>query len=129
MKAFDNEWILQALDEHPSCFTKRMFGGLAIYLFGRMMMILVEPTKSGRWNWHGVLFPTDREHHDGIIREFPELAPHYVLKKWLFIDSRHEDFEPAMERVLKAIARNDQRFGIRPNPKKARRKIKAVPNA
>ena len=121
MKAFDNQWVLQAFEDHPSCFTKRMFGGLAIYVFGRLMMILVEPTKSGRWNWHGVLFCTEREHHAGIIQEFPELAPHYVLKKWLFIDSRHEDFEPAMERVLKAIARNDQRFGIRPRPKKERR--------
>ena len=121
MKAFDNEWVLQAFDDHPSCFTKRMFGGLAIYLFGRLMMILVEPTKSGRWDWHGVLFPTDREDHAGIIQEFPQLAPHDFLKKWLFIDSRNDDFEPAMERVLKAIARNDQRFGIRPNPKKERR--------
>lgn len=121
MKAFDNEWVLQAFDDHPSCVTKRMFGGLAIYLFGRMTMILVEPTKTGRWNWHGVLFPTEREHHAGIIQEFPELTPHDFLKKWLFIDSRHDDFEPAMERVLRVIARNDHRFGIRPNPKKERR--------
>ena len=120
MKTFDHAWIVHALEEHASCFTKRMFGGLAIYVFGRMMMILVEPTKSGRWDWHGVLFPTEREHHPGIVQQFPELAPHYFLKKWLFIDSRHDDFEPAMERVLKAIARNDQRFGIQPQPMKKR---------
>ena len=47
MKTFDNAWILHALEEQASCFTKRMFGGLAIYLFGRMMMVLVEPTKTG----------------------------------------------------------------------------------
>jgi hypothetical protein len=55
MKAFDNEWIFEAFEQHRSFFTKRMFGGLAAYLFGRQMMVLVEPTKTGRWKWHGVL--------------------------------------------------------------------------
>lgn len=90
-----------------------MFGGLAVYLFGRMSMILVEPTKTGRWKWHGVLICTEHAHQPAIIAEFPGLAPHDILKKWLYIDSRHEDFESTMERVAKAIARNDSRFGIR----------------
>jgi hypothetical protein len=114
MRTFDNEWIFQAFEGHPSFLTNRMFGGLAVYLFGRMMMVLVEPTRTGRWKWHGVLICTEHAHHHGIIKEFPELAPHNVLKKWLYIDSRHEDFEPTMERVAGAIARDDQRFGIRP---------------
>ena len=115
MKTFDNEWILQAFEGHPSFFTKRMFGGLAVYLFGRQMMLLVEPTKTGRWQWHGVLLCTEREHHAAIASEFPQLAPHDVLKKWLYIDSRHADFETAMERVAAAIARDDRRFGIQPS--------------
>ncbi|HJN42631.1 MAG: hypothetical protein CL477_19705 [Acidobacteria bacterium] len=49
---------------------------------------------------------------------FQELAPHDMLQKWLYIDSRHEDFEPTMERVAEAIARDDQRFGIHPHPRK-----------
>ena len=120
MKTFDNEWIFQVFEDHPSFFTKRMFGGLAVYLFGRMMMVLVEPTRTGRWNWHGVLICTDTAQQPGIIEEFPELAPHDILKKWLYIDSRHESFELTMERVTKAIARDDQRFGIRPQPRKER---------
>ena len=118
MKTFDNEWIFQVFEEHPSFFTKRMFGGLAVYLFGRQMMILVEPTKTGRWKWHGVLICTEHAHHAAIIEEFPQLAPHNVLKKWLYIDSRDQDFEQTMERVAKAIARDDARFGIHPRPKK-----------
>ena len=114
MKTFDNEWIFEAFEDHPSFFTKRMFGGLAVYLFGRMMMVLVEPTRTGRWKWHGVLICTEHAHHPGIIKEFPQLTPHDILKKWLYIDSQHEDFEPTMERVAEAIARNDQRFGIHP---------------
>ena len=118
MKAFDNEWILQVFDDHHSFFTKRMFGGLAVYVFGRQMMLVVEPTRTGRWKWHGVLICTDRKHHRAILDEFPQLAPHDVLKKWLYIESRHKDFEGTMERVAKAMAADDPRFGIHPRPKK-----------
>jgi hypothetical protein len=121
MRTFDNEWILRVFEDHPSFFTKRMFGGLAVYLFGRQMMVLVEPTKTGRWNWHGVLICTEYAHHAAIIRSFPRLSPHNVLKKWLYIDSRHDDFEPTMERVAEAMARDDRRFGIQPRARKEKK--------
>ena len=116
--AFDNEWIVRAFEDHQTFFTKRMFGGLAVYLFGRQMMLLVEPTRTGRWTWHGVLICTERAHHSSIMAAFPQLAPHDVLQKWLYLDSRHEQFESTMERVAAAIARNDPRFGIHPQPRK-----------
>ena len=121
MKTFDNEWIFQTFEGHPSFFTKRMFGGLAVYLFGRQMMVLVEPTRTGRWKWHGVFICTEHLHQPAIIKEFPQLAPHDILKKWLYIDSRHERFESTMERVAEAIARDDHRFGIRPHAKQEKR--------
>jgi hypothetical protein len=121
MRAFDNEWICQPFENHSTFFTKRMFGGLAVYLFGRLMMILVEPTKTGRWTWHGVLLCTEREHHASIVKEFRYLAPHDALKKWLYVDSRHMHFEQTMERVARAIARDDKRFGIQPRPRKVKR--------
>jgi len=120
IKTFDNEWIVQAFENHPSFFTRRMFGGLAAYLFGRQMLVLVEPTRTGRWKWHGVLVCTEHQHQPAIIAEFPQLEPHDILKKWLYIDSRHEDFELTMERVAKTIARDDPRFGIDTHSKKER---------
>jgi hypothetical protein len=121
MKRFEHEWILEAFTEHPTFFTKRMFGGLAAYLFGRQMLLLVEPTKSGRWKWHGVLVCSNYEHHSSIQAEFPALMPHQVLRKWLFIDSRHEDFEFTMEAVAKRVASNDPRFGVLSQGSKPRR--------
>src|SRR5262245_22834319 len=114
MKAFDHEWIFEAFAEHPTFFTKRMFGGLAAYLHGRQMLLLVEPTRNGRWKWHGVLICTDREHQSSIRGDFPAFRPHSVLQKWLYIDSRHDDFESTMEAVAKRMVANDQRFGIVP---------------
>jgi len=119
-KAFEHEWIFEAFVEHRTFFTKKMFGGLAAYLFGRQMLLLVEPTKSGRWKWHGVLVCTDYEHHASIQAEHPALMPHEVLRKWLFIDSTHEDFESTMEAVAKHVASNDPRFGILPKGPKSR---------
>jgi hypothetical protein len=120
MKKFEHEWILDAFVEHPTFFTKSMFGGLAAYLFERQMLLLVEPTKSGRWNWHGVFVCTAYRHHASIQAELPALMPHEVLGKWLFIDSTHEDFESTMEAVAKRVASNDLRFGILPRSTSAR---------
>ena len=121
MKKFEHEWIFEAFAGHPTFFTKSMFGGLAAYLFERQMLLLVEPTKSGRWHWHGVLLCTDLRHHASIQAEFPVLRPQENLRKWLFIDSTHEDFECTMEAVAKQVARNDPRFGILPrSPRPAR---------
>ena len=118
MKPFDNEWIFQVFEDHPSFFTKKDVRWTGRLPVGRQMINLVEPTRTGRWKWHGVLICTEHAHQPAIIEEFPQLAPHDILKKWLYIDSRHEDFEPTMERVAKAIARDDQRFGIHPHPRK-----------
>ncbi len=118
-KTFTNEWIFEAFAEHPTYFAKPMFGGLAAYLFDRLMLVLVEPTKSGRWQWHGVLICTDYKHHDSLQVEFPALKPHALLQKWLFIDSRHEDFERTMEAIATRMAADDRRFGIVPKIAKA----------
>jgi len=114
LKPFDNEWILDAFAGRSSFFTKRMFGGLAAYLHDRQMLVLVEPTKTGRWKWHGVLVCTAFEHHASIEAEFPGLRPHAALRKWMFIDTAHEDFESTMEAVAGRMVRNDRRFGIVP---------------
>jgi hypothetical protein len=122
MKTFEHEWILEAFDDHPTFHTKGMFGGLAAYLFERQMLLLVEPTKSGRWNWHGVLICTDLESHASLQKEFPAFVPHEILKKWLYIDSGHEDFESTMEKAATSIAGNDPRFGVYSKSRKAKGK-------
>jgi hypothetical protein len=120
MKTFDNEWIFDAFAGRRGFFTKRMFGGLAAYLHERQMLLLVEPTKTGRWTWHGVLVCTDREHHASITSDFPALLPHDILRKWMYIDSRHPDFESTIEAVARCMARNDPRFGIVPRQRRPR---------
>jgi hypothetical protein len=120
MKTFEHERILESFADHRTFFTKSMFGALAAYLFGRQMLLLVEPTKSGRWHWHGVLVCTDHHHHASIQAELPALLPHPILRKWLFIDSRHDDFESTMAVVVKHVAADDPRFGVLPRAPKSK---------
>ena len=126
MRTFDNEWILEAFAGRPTFFTKRMFGGLAAYLHERQMLVLVEPTKTGRWKWHGVLVCTSHAHQASICADFPALRPHRVLRKWLYIDSMHEEFESTIQAVATRMARNDRRFGIVPRSArlKGRKKLR-----
>ena len=125
MKTFDNEWILEAFTGRSSFFTKRMFGGLAAYLHERLMLVLVEPTKTGRWKWHGVLVGTEHEHHMSLRADFPALAPHDFLRKWLYIDSADRDFESTMEAVARCMAGNDPRFGVVPRLRPLHRPAKS----
>jgi hypothetical protein len=126
MRTFDNEWILEAFAGRPTFFTKRMFGGLAAYLHERQMLVLVEPTKTGRWKWHGVLVCTSHADQASIRADFPALRPHRVLRKWLYIDSMHEEFESTIQAVATRMARNDRRFGIVPRSArlKGRKKLR-----
>jgi hypothetical protein len=119
MKTFEHEWVCEPFAQHPTFFTKSMFGGLAVYLFERQMLLLVEPTKSGRWKWHGVLVCTGFEHHASIQADVPALTPHAFLRKWLFIESTHEDFESTMAAVARRVAGNDPRFGVVPRSPKS----------
>lgn len=126
MRTFDNEWILEAFAGRPTFFTKRMFGGLAAYLHERQMLVLVEPTKTGRWKWHGVLVCTSHADQASIRADFPALRPHRVLRKWLYIDSMHEEFESTIQAVATRMVRNDRRFGIVPRSArlKGRKKLR-----
>ena len=121
LKPFDNEWIFDAFTGRPTFFTKRMFGGLAAYLHERQMLVLVQPTKTGRWKWHGVLVCTSHADQASICADFPALRPHRVLRKWLYIDSMDEEFESTIQAVATRMARNDRRFGIVPTMSKRRK--------
>ena len=61
-----------------------------------------------------MLVCTDHEHQASIRADFPALVPHDVLRKWLYIDSMHQQFESTMEAVATRMARNDRRFGVLP---------------
>jgi hypothetical protein len=114
-------WVVESLMEEPSYLQKTMFGCLAIYLHGRLMLVLA----SGEEPWNGLLIPTEHQFHDAIVKEFNDVAQHSVLKKWLYLPEATEDFETVASDIIDAIRMNDERFGVEPKERVSKRKRKA----
>jgi hypothetical protein len=114
-------WVVEPLMEEPSYLEKPMFGCLAIYLHGRLMLVLA----SGEEPWDGLLIPTEHQFHDAIQKEFSDVVQHSVLKKWLYLSEATEDFETVASDIVEAVRMNDQRFGVEPQERISKRKRKA----
>jgi hypothetical protein len=133
-KEFTLTWALEPFDEHVSFYTKRMFGGLAVYVHGRMVMVLTESAgdrdyRGKRYDmdlWDGILLPTERDAHPSLMNEFSSLLTHPVLSKWLYLPQTADDFEDTAIEIAQGIARNDQRFGILPKVKPAKPKKTSI---
>ena len=133
-KEFTLTWALESFDEHVSFYTKRMFGGLAVYVHGRLVMVLAESAgdrdyRGKRYEmdlWDGILLPTERDAHASLMNEFPSLLTHPILSKWLYLPQTVDDFEDAAMEIAQGIAQNDQRFGILPKVKPAKKKKPSI---
>ena len=119
-RVFTLQWVFEPFAEEEQFFTKSMFGGLSAYLDGRMVLVLAEDEEATPW--HGVLCPTDRQWHESLMTDFPELQPHSILPKWLYLSMKHPEFESVAMKIAQAIAERDPRFGIEPKVKRARKK-------
>jgi hypothetical protein len=111
-------WVVESLMEEPSYLEKSMFGCLAIYLHGRLMLVLA----SGEEPWDGLLIPTEHQFHDAILKEFRDVVQHFVLKKWLYLPEATEDFETVASDIVEAVRMNDHRFGVEPKERVSRKK-------
>lgn len=106
-------WIAEPLQDDPSYLDKAMFGGRAVHFGGRFVLFL----SWGEEPWRGVLVPTEREHHPSLIAEFPALAPHPVLGKWLYLPEASPTFEDDVRRLVALVRRLDPRLGVIPGAK------------
>ncbi len=116
-------WLVESIMDEPSYLERSMFGCLAIYLHGRMVLLLSE----GEEPWNGLLIPTEHEHHNSILNEFKDIVQHPVLKKWLYLTENMEDFESVASYIVRAIEMNDPRFGIEPKERKPRKRKSITP--
>jgi len=111
-------WVIESLEEERSYLEKPMFGCLAVYLHGRLSLLL----SSGEEPWNGLLIPTDHQFHDSIRRDYKNVLQHSILKKWLYLPESTEAFESDAQEIVEAIRMNDPRFGVEPKEKVRRRK-------
>ena len=74
-------WIFEALEDDPRYVLRKLFSFDAAYLDGRLYLAVA----GGKEPWNGMMVCTSHEHHASIRKQFPQLAPHEVLGKWVFI--------------------------------------------
>jgi hypothetical protein len=138
-KSFGFEWVFDEWRDELSFYSKRMFGGLAGCLNGKMNLLLVESEGERKWQgkdydfdlWNGLLICTSREFHSSLQAEFPSLISHPVLGKWLFLKANEADFENTALGLSELVLKNDPRMGIWPSsknkkPSSKRSKVKKV---
>lgn len=121
------QWVEELLDQ--GVLKKPMFGGFAFYRNGKMVLALFESssrevadrTHKGKSYdfeiWNGCLFPTERQHHPALLKQFPHLVPHPVLSKWLYLPLETENFEVIVQGLIDQINRGVPEFGIIPKAK------------
>ncbi len=100
----------------PTFVLRPMFGTRAVYLDGRLVLCFA----ARRDPWRGVLVATERDHHAALRADWPELAPHPVLPKWLYLPESADSFERVAERLVQMVRRRDPRIGIVPPRKRSR---------
>jgi hypothetical protein len=93
-----------------------MFGAKAAYVGGKLMLCFC----AGDEPWRGVLVCTDREQHTALRAEFPELVPHSILPKWLYLSEITDSFERTAARLVTLARRRDPRLGVLPSARKKR---------
>lgn len=109
-----HQWLWEPLETDPSFVLRSMFGAKAAYLDGRLMVCFC----ASKEPWCGLLVCTDRSHHAPLRTEFPELTPHPILPKWLYLSESAETFERTAQRLVMLARRRDPRLGVTPKPRK-----------
>lgn len=116
-------WLAEPLADEPSFVLRAMFGCLACYLHGRLVLVLADR----RPPWRGLLVPTARERQAALREDFPALAPHPVLPKWLYLPEGTDDLEAVGAALVELALADDARLGVEPAPKgRARTRARPV---
>ena len=101
-------WIFEPLEDDPRFVLRKLFSFDAAYMDGRLYLAVA----GGKEPWNGMMVCTSREHHASIRRQFPQLAPHKVLGKWLYLSQSHPEFETAAVELAALARRRDPRLGV-----------------
>ena len=108
------QWLWESLEGSAGFVLKPMFGGKALYVDGKLALYFAAKKEP----WRGVCVCTDRVYHESLMTDFPELKPHAILPKWLYLSEGSDRFETLAERLVKLAAKRDPRLGVAPKSRK-----------
>jgi hypothetical protein len=101
-------WVFEPLEEDARFVLRKLFSFDAAYLDGRLYLAVA----GGKEPWNGMMVCTSREHHASIRSQFPQLVPHKVLGKWLYLSQSHPEFESVAVELAAMARKRDPRLGV-----------------
>lgn len=113
-KIHPHAWLWEPLETDPTFVLRAMFGAQAAYLDGKLTLCFC----AGDEPWRGMLVCTSREHHATLLADFPALAPHPILPKWLYLPETADAFERIGQAIVTLARRRDPRLGVVSQPRK-----------
>lgn len=109
-------WLWEPLEEDPTFVLRAMFGTKVAYIAGRLTLCFSDKAEP----WRGVLVCTDRLRQESLLRDFPNLIPHPILPKWLYLSDGDKAFESTAQRLVALVRQRDPRIGVEPGTRKKR---------
>lgn len=111
-KAVPYNFVLDYLPD--SIIIKYMFGWHYVYRGKKLMIVLSKTLK--RPEWDGIWIATEREHHESLFKDVPELQPFFMdmverESNWLLLPAEAEDFETSAIKICEMISHGDIRVG------------------
>ncbi len=110
--------LWEALEDDPTFVLRSMFGTKAAYVGGNLVLCFSAKAEP----WRGVLVCTERIHHPALLQQFPNISPHPILPKWLYLPEADASFERTAEQLVRLVRRRDPRIGVAPQPKRTSKK-------
>jgi hypothetical protein len=118
-KAVPYDFVLDAIAA-VSPHTRPMFGCLAVYVDDKIVFALRDKPNSTADN--GVWLATTQEHHQSLLREFPNMRSIQLFGKsvtgWQVLPADSPDFEQAALRACELVVHGDPRIGKVPAGRK-----------
>lgn len=142
------DWVIEKFPEQ-FVHLKKMFGGLALYYNGKMVLIFTNSKGDSTYKgkkydfdiWNGILLLTDHSYQSAHLAKYKSLVQHPIIKKWLYIpltESGHSseiNIENDLDQIAREIKQGSEAWGVWPKPrtkpkkesrnKKTARKVKS----
>jgi len=125
LENFSNGHFFEELADKDSFYLKKFFGGLSIYIYGRMVAFLCEHPGDKKYRgkrfkldiWDGCLIPSIRESHKELLYLLDGTIVHPVIEKWLYLPQKSKHFERSMLKLVDMVMKKNPLVGIEPELK------------
>lgn len=120
LEDFNAGHFFAELVERDGYYCKSFFGGLSIYVFGKMVAFLCDRPGQKTYRgkrykidlWNGCLIPSHRDDHDSLLKILKGTTVHPVIEKWLYLPYDSKYFEQSIGALVDMIEKKDNLVGV-----------------